>query len=160
MDPGALVLVLSVVVVVILFSFLRGRGGVRRQPEVVQFLLFDVKMNQALVDAFYDRKKIRSFERTNWEINKSKISFLSESLKDTLRVTFALVEELNEEIKVVQKAVKKDTTRDRREVDVTKLTEPLAKCREGLEGWLIDTIGTTEVPIRYPSISGFLFGER
>ncbi len=156
MDPGALVLVLSIVVVVVLFSFLRGKGGVRRQPEVVQFLLFDVKMDQALVDAFYDRKKIRSFERTNWEINKSKISFLSESLKDTLRATFALVEELNEEIK----AVKKDKTRDRREVDVTKLTEPLAKCREGLEGWLIDTIGTTEVPIRYPSISGFLFGER
>ena len=156
MDPGALVLVLSIVVVVVLFSFLRGKGGVRRQPEVVQFLLFDVKMNQALVDAFYDRKKIRGFERTNWEINKSKISFLSESLKDTLRATFALVEELNEEIK----AVKKDKTRDRREVDVTKLTEPLAKCREGLEGWLIETIGTTEVPIRYPSISGFLFGER
>lgn len=156
MDPGALVLVLSIVVVVVLFSFLRGKGGVRRQPEVVQFLLFDVKMNQALVDAFYDRKKIRGFERTNWEINKSKISFLSESLKDTLRATFALVEELDGEIK----AVKKDKTRDRREVDVTKLTEPLAKCREGLEGWLIDTIGTTEVPIRYPSISGFLFGER
>ncbi len=154
MDPGALVLVLSIVVVVVLFSFLRGKGGVRRQPEVVQFLLFDVKINQALVETFYDRTKIRGFERTNWEINKSKISFLSESLKDTLRATFALVEELDGEIK----AVKKDKTRDRREVDVTKLTEPLAKCREGLEGWLIDTIGTTEVPIRYPSISGFLFG--
>ncbi len=45
-------------------------------------------------------------------------------------------------------------------MDVTKLTEPLAKCREGLEGWLMDTIGTTEVAIRYPSLSGFLFGER
>ncbi|MEE8354022.1 MAG: hypothetical protein V3S10_06145 [Dehalococcoidales bacterium] len=157
MDPGALVLILSIIVVIVLFSFLRGKGGgVRRQPEVVQFLLFDVKINQAMVSTFYDRKKIRHFERTNWEINKSKISFLGESLKDTLRATFALVEELNGEIK----AVKKDKTRDRREVDVTKLTEPLAKCREGLEGWLMDTIGTTEVAIRYPSLSGFLFGER
>ncbi len=156
MDPGALVLVLSIVVVVVLFSFLRGKGGVRRQPEVVQFLLFDVKMNQALVDAFYDRKKIRGFERTNWEINKSKISFLSESLKDTLRATFALVEELDGEIK----AVKKDKTRDRHEVDVSKLAEPLAKCREGLEGWLMEALGTTEVKPRYPSMMGMFFGDR
>ena len=156
MNAGPLVLILSIIVIVVLFSFLRGKGGVRHQPEVVQFLLFDVKINQALVEVFYDRKKLRGFERTNWEINKSKISFLSESLKDTLRATFALVEEVNAEIK----AVKKDKTRDRREVDVSTLREPLAKCREGLEGWLMDTIGTTEVAPRYPSISGFLFGER
>ncbi len=155
-DWGAVVLLLTMVVIFVIFSFARGRGGVRHQPEVVKFLLFDVKMNQALVDTFYERKKVRGFERTNWEINKSRISFLSESLKETLRNTFTMVEELSAEVK----ALKKDKTRDRREVDVAKLKEPLAKCREGLEGWLMETLGTTEVPIRYPSLTGFFFGER
>jgi hypothetical protein len=156
MDTGAIVLVISIVVVVVLFSLFRGRGSVRHQPEVVQFVLFDVKINQALVTTFLERKKIRGLERTNWEINKGKITFLSESLKETLRNTFAMVEEVNAEIK----AVKKDKTRDRREVDIDRLTEPLQKCRDGLEGWLMETIGSTTVPPRYPTISGFLFGER
>ncbi len=156
MNSGPIVVVLSIVFIIVAFSFLRGKGGVSHKPEVIQFLLFDIKINQALVSTFYDQKKIRSFERTNWEINKSKISFLNESLKETLRRTFAMVVEVNEEIK----AVKKDKTRDRREVDVSRLTDPLDKCRRGLEGWLMETLGTTEVPPRYPSLTGFLFGER
>ncbi len=156
MDTGAIVLIVTMIAVVVLFSIFRGKGGVRHRPEVVQFLLFDVKMNQSLIITFYDREKIRGFERTNWEINKSKISFLGESLKDTLRNTFTLVEELNAEIK----AVKKDKTRDRHEVDVSKLAEPLAKCREGLEGWLMEALGTTEVKPRYPSLMGMFFGDR
>jgi len=156
MDTGAIVLIVTICALIILFSLFRGKGDVRRRPEVVQFLLFDIKMNQALVDTFFEREKLRGFERTNWEVNKSRIGFLGESLKDTLRNTFALVEELNEEIK----AVKKDKTRDRHEIDVSKLTEPLAKCREGLEGWLMETLGTTEVKPRYPSVMGMLFGER
>jgi len=156
MDPGALAVVLSIVVIVVLFSFLRGRGGVRHRPEVIQFLLYDVKLNQVLVDTFYQREKPRRFERTNWEINKSKIGFLSESLKETLKMTFGLIEDVNQEIKVV----KKDKSRSHNEIKVGHLKEPLAKCREGLEGWLMDTLGTTEVAPRYPSITGFLFGER
>ena len=156
METGAIVLIATMVLLVILFSFFRGRGGVRHKPEVVQLLLFDVRMNESLVLTFHEREKIRGFERTNWEINKSKIGFLGESLKDTLRNTFAVVEELNAEIK----AVKKDKTRDRHEVNVSKLTEPLAKCREGLEGWLMETIGTTKVPTRYPTMMGLFFGER
>lgn len=156
MDFGALGVVLTIVVVVVLFSFLRGRGGVRHRPEVIQFLLYDIKLNQALVEAFHQREKPRRFEKTNWEINKSKIGFLSESLKDTLRMTFDMVEEINQDIKLV----KKNKSGDYKGINVTKLKEPLAKCREGLEGWLMDAIGTTEVPPRYPSLTGFLFGER
>ncbi len=156
MDFGALAVVLTIIVVVMMFSFLRGRGGVRHRPEVVQFVLFDVKLNQALVDTFYEREKPRRFERTNWEINKSKISFLSDELRETLRMTFGMVEELNQDLKVI----KKDKSRGHKELNVTKLKEPLAKCREGLEGWLMDAIGTTEVAPRYPTLMGTLFGER
>ena len=157
MDTGGLILIVSVVMIVLLFSFLRGRGsGVRNRPEVIQFLLFDVKVNQALVETFYQREKPRRLEKTNWELNKSKISFLSDSLQETLKMTFGMVADINAELKII----KKDKSRSFKEINVNQLVEPLAKCREGLEGWLMDTLGTTEVPIRYPSLTGFLFGDR
>ena len=156
MDFGALAVVLSIVVIVVLFSFFRGHGGVKHRPEVVQFVLFDVKLNQVLVDTFHKREKPRRLEKTNWEINKSKIGFLGESLKETLKLTFDMVEEVNQELK----QAKKNKSLSYQDINVSKLKEPLAKCREGLEGWLMDTIGTTEVSPRYPSITGFLFGDR
>jgi len=156
MDFGAVGVVVTIIIIVVLFSFLRGRGGVRHRPEVVQFLLFDVKLNQVLVDTFHQREKPRRLEKTNWEINKSKISFLSESLKDTLKLTFDMVEEVNQDLKLT----KKNKSLSYQDINVSKLKDPLARCREGLEGWLMETIGTTEVSPRYPSLSGFMFGER
>ena len=157
MDSGALVLIVSVIVILVLFSLLRGGGGsIRRRPEVVRFLLFDVKINQALVDSFHQRDKPKRFEKTNWEINKRKIAFLGEDLTETLRTTFDMVEGFNSQIK----QMKKSGALSHQDMDVSSLVEPLKKCREGLESWLMDTLGTLDVPIRYPSLSGFLFGER
>jgi len=155
MDSGALILILTLGLVLLLFSFLRGRGGVRHRPEVVQSLLYDVRLNQALIETFYQREKPRRFERTNWEMNKSKIGFLGESLKETLTMTFAAVEDLNREIKYIKRS-----KLSHMDINVTKLKEPLAKCRQGLEDWMMDNLGTTEVAPRYPSLMGFLFGER
>ena len=63
MDVDLFWLVLSLLIVVVLFYFLRGRGGVRRRPEMVQLVLTDVKMDQALVQTFYIQEKPRQFER-------------------------------------------------------------------------------------------------
>ena len=152
MNYGVLAVVLSLVLIIALFSFLRGRGGVRERPEVAQFLLYDVKMNQALVEVFYVQEKPRRFEKSNWEINKNKIGFLDETLKETLRMTFGMVDELNQDIKLV----KKNKT-SHQSINVTKLVEPLAVCRKGLEDWMIENVGTTELPTKYPSIWDTLF---
>jgi hypothetical protein len=152
MDYGVLAVVLSIILVIALFSFLRGRGGVMQRPEVVQFVLYDVKMNQALVETFYIREKPKRFEKSNWEINKKKIGFLDESLQETLRMTFGMVEDLNQDIKLV----KKNKT-SHQSINVTKLVEPLAACRKGLEDWMMENLGTTEPPPKYPSIWDTLF---
>ena len=154
MDTGALWVVLSLIVVVALFSFLRGRGGVRRRPEIVQLILIDVKMNQALVAAFYLREKPKQFERNNWTLYKSNVGFLGESLNETLRLTFSMVEDINQEIKFA----KKNKT-SHQSIDVTKLTEPLAECRKGLEDWMMENLGTTELPLKHPSFLGTFFGQ-
>ncbi|UCB42079.1 MAG: hypothetical protein JSV77_06305 [Dehalococcoidales bacterium] len=154
MDTGAIWVVVSLLIVVALFSFLRGRGSVRRHPEIIQLILTDVKMDQALVSAFYLREKPRKFERNNWELYKNDVGFLGESLNETLRLTFSIVEDLNQEIKLVKKS-----KTSHQSINVAKLTEPLAACRKGLEDWMMEHLGTTEPPLKRPSFLGTFFGQ-
>jgi len=154
MDADLLWVVLSLLVVVMLFYFLRGRGGVRRRPDIVQLILNDVKMDQALVQTFYILEKPRQFERNNWTLYKNNLGFLGASLNETLAMTFGMVEDINQEIKFA----KKNKT-SHQGIDVNKLAEPLAECRKGLEGWMMENLGTTELPLRRPSLIGTLFGQ-
>ena len=52
MGTGSWVLIAVIAIVLIIFSLLRRRTGVAKYPEVVQALLFDIKLNQALAHAF------------------------------------------------------------------------------------------------------------
>jgi hypothetical protein len=143
-------------IVLILFSLVRRRGGAAKYPEVVQALLYDVKLDQALAEHFLEITKLRRFENVNWLMNKDKIGFLGESLKDMLRETFKLVEEFNQQIKAAQKA-KSDSYKT---IDLTRFKELLDKCRQELEDWMVQKTGQKELPPKYPTLWGSLFGER
>jgi hypothetical protein len=148
--------ILIIGIVLILFSLVRRRGGAAKYPEVVQALLYDVKLDQALAEHFLEITKMRRFENVNWLMNKDKIGFLGESLKDMLRETFKLVEEFNQEIKAAQKA-KSDSYKT---IDLTRFKELLDKCRQELEEWMVQKTGQKELPPKYPTLWGSLFGER
>ena len=152
----SLPLIISVIVVVLLFSLLRRRGGTRNQPDMIQAILFDVKLNQVLIDTYHRREKPKKFERTNWLLYKDKISFLKETLKENLKEAFALVDDINQQIQFA----KKSKSESYKNIDLSKLRELLIVCREGLEEWMVDNTGQKELPPRYPSLTGFLFGER
>ena len=154
MDYGFLIVIVPILIVVALLSFLRGRGSVRRHPEIVQLIRNDVKMDQALVAVFHLREKPKQFERNNWELYKNNVGFLGESLNETLRLTFSMVEDLNQEIKLAKK-----NKMSHQGINVTNLTEPLAACLKGLEDWMIENLGTTEPPTKYPSLLGTFFGQ-
>ena len=149
-------IILIIGIVLILFSLVRRRGGAAKYPEVVQALLYDVKLDQALAEHFLEITKMRRFENVNWLMNKDKIGFLGESLKDMLRETFKLVEEFNEQIKAAQKA-KSDSYKT---IDLTRFKELLDKCRQELEDWMVLKTGQKELPPKYPTLWGSLFGER
>ena len=148
--------ILIIGIVLILFSLVRRRGGAAKYPEVVQALLYDVKLDQALAEHFLEITKLRRFENVNWLMNKDKIGFLGESLKDMLRETFKLVEEFNQQIKEAQKA-KSDSYKT---IDLTRFKELLDKCRQELEDWMVQKTGQKELPPKYPTLWGSLFGER
>ena len=153
---GTWILIASIGIVLILFSLVRRRGGAAKYPEIVQALLYDVKFNQALATHFLEITKLRRFENVNWLMNKDKIGFLGESLKDMLRETFALVEEFNRQIKAAKKA-KSDSYKT---IDLTRFKELLDKCCQELEDWMVQKTGQKELPPKYPTLMGTIFGER
>lgn len=156
MDLGALPVIITLGVVILLFWLLRRRGGIRQRPEVVQSLIYEVRLNQALVDTFHLRGKPRRFEDTNWHLHKNKLDFLEDSLQSILTEVFDTVEDFNQQIK----AAKKAKTIDKLNLNVGKLKEPLANCKKGLEDWLEEHTGHRELPPKYPTLFGSLFGER
>jgi hypothetical protein len=153
---GSWVIIAIVGIVLIFFSLLRRRGGAAKYPEVVQALLFDIKLNQAMAIHFLEIAKPRRFENVNWQMNKDRIGFLGESLKEMLREVFAKVEEYNKQIKEAQKA-KSDSYKA---IDLTRFKELLEKCRQELEDWMVQKTGQKELPPKYPTIMGTFFGER
>jgi len=190
-DFGTLPLLITLGVIILLFFLVRRRGGsVRQRPELVQSLIYEVRLNQVLVDTFHLREKPKSFESTQWQLYKDKLDFLEETfakkckdcghehenmvercnrcgsenlrgrsrndLRETLSDVFSRIEEYNVEIK----AAKKARSTDFLNTDVSKLKTPLARSKKGLEDWLEENTGHRELPPKYPTMLGSLFGER
>lgn len=156
MDSGAWMLIVTFALIVILFAFLRPRGGARKYPEIIQFIIYDIRINKALIESFLLRDKPKDFATSNWELNKTKIGFLTETQRELLRETFTLATELN----ITIKAARKNKSDSYRSLDLTHFKELLDKCQQELEDWMITNTGQKDYTPKYPSISGFFFGER
>jgi hypothetical protein len=156
MNPGALILVLSLLVIIILFSLFRRRGGPSKYPETVQAILWDVKINEVLANTIQVRPKPTPFETVNWQLYQKKMGFLEETLKQDLRESFELATKFNVDIRAARKA-KSDSYKN---LDLSRLKELLVKCRQELEDWMIKNTGSKELPPKYPTMSSFFFGDR
>ena len=156
MNTGSWVFIVTIIIILILISLTRRRGGAAKYPEIVQSLLFDVRINQGLAKYFLELKKPRRFENSNWMMNKERIGFLGESLKLMLKETFTLAEEYNKQIKEAKKA-RSDSYKT---IDLTRFKELLDKCRQELEDWMVQKTGSKDLPPKYPTLMGTLFGER
>jgi hypothetical protein len=156
MEAGSWILIIVFGIIIILFTLIRPRGGPHKYPEVIQYILYDIRMNQVLVESFLQRDKPKTFEHNNWEINKTKIHFLTETQRELLKETFALVDEFN----AIIKPAKKNKTDSYKNIDLTKFKELLDKCQKELEDWMITNTGQKDLPMKYPSIWSSLFGER
>ena len=155
MDPALIFLIVVLGVILLLFSLLRRRGGPKKYPEIVQSVLWDIKLNQALALSFGVSEKIRYFEQNGWMLNKDKIGFLNESLKDKLQETFRLVNEFNGIIR----ASKKNKDANYRTIDLLHFRELLEQCRQELEDWMVKTTGSKEYLPKAPGLSTFFLGD-
>jgi hypothetical protein len=156
MTFGSWILIISLFIILLLFTLLRPRSNPRKYPEIIQSLIYDIKLNLVLVETFLQRIKPRIFEHNNWEINKTKIGFLTETQKTLLKETFTLTDELNVQIRAAKKA-KSDSYKS---LDLTNYKELLEKSLKELEDWMVTNTGHKELPLKYPSLWNIFTGDR
>jgi len=145
-DIGLLVLLVALFIGSIFFRKRRGETA----PMVIAMGLYrDVDKNQKLVEAFSFRLKIKKFKTKTWQKHKNRVDFLGEELRAALTDAFELAEDFNQQIDA---AKKKGSSSYLSTIQVDKLGEPLARCRQGLEKWIQDNWGNRGL---YPKRIGF-----
>lgn len=155
---GNVPIILMIIGLILLqFFFMRRRKPERTRQAIVQSLLSEVRLNQALVESAHLRQKPQKFAMAGWHINKSKLDFLQQSLQGTLSDAFGMAEDFNRQIAAAKKYKSASYMVN---VNMDKLKEPLAKSRQGLEQWLQLNTGTKEPPLEYPGMFDGLFGRR
>ena len=106
----------------------------RRAPlgRVLQ-IFANIRYAEKLRQEFSDSRKVRKFRVNGWEKNKRKVLFLPEELRTKLDGLFGNLADIN---------IKIDTAMKFRSdaylvtIDVNKLEQPLASCKEKLQKWL------------------------
>ncbi|MFC2025471.1 hypothetical protein ACFLTG_03580 [Chloroflexota bacterium] len=151
------IIVLAIGLALLQIFFIRKRKPAVTQQGIIQSLLSDIRVNQALVENYHLLKKPEKFEAVSWQRSKSKLDFLSQSLQGVLSDTFTPIEDFNQQIEAARKH---KSTSYMVNVDVGKVKGPLAKSRQGLEEWLTTNIETKEPPTKYPGFLESFFGGR
>ena len=141
--------IIVLIVGLIALQFIVGR---RRKPEstrqqIIQDLLLEVRLNQAMLESYHQRLKPKKFEVNDWKRSKDKLDFLGQSLQRSLSDAYMIIEDFNHQI---DEAKKYKSASYMASVNTDKLKEPLAKCRQGLQEWLLAS--TAANPPKRPGI--------
>lgn len=151
------IIVMIVGLILLQFFLKRRRKPEVTQQEIAQRLLSEVRLNQAVVELFSVRQKPKKFETVSWQMSKSKLDFLDESVQGALSKVFMMVEDANRQIDAAKKYKSASYVVS---IDTSRIRDSLTESKEGLEEWLQSVTGTKEPPPKYPSIIDSLFGGR
>lgn len=158
MDFSNVPIILLVIGLVLLqFFLMRRRKPEVTQQEIVQNLLSEVRLNQALAETFHLRQKPKRFEVTSWQRSKAKLDFLPQPLQVALSDAFGIIEDFNQQIET---AKKQKSASYMAGVNIDRLKKPLAESRQGLEQRLTSITGTKKPPAKYPGMFDDWTGRR
>lgn len=93
----------------------------------------NIRHAEKLCREFSYSRSVRKFRVSGWEKNKGKVLFLPEELRVDLAKLFGTLADINIKIDTAMK-FKSDAYLVT--VDVKKLEEPLASCKEQLKAWV------------------------
>jgi hypothetical protein len=125
--------IIPVVILLVVNVFFRKQHEQKRRLTVVKRLLSEINYNQELVEAFSFRWQTKKFKVGNWKRNKDKMDYIDQSLHATLAGAYEIAEEFNREIDAAKKHKSPGYLAN---IRVDRLTEPLARSKQGLEEWL------------------------
>ena len=154
MDFGALgerlPLILAIVALILLQFFLRRR----RKPEgthdeIVQSLLGEVKLNQAVVGMLSAGQRPRRLEVVTWQRNRDKLEFLAQPLRAALSDAYRVAEEFNQQLDTARKYKLSTSLAN---INPNSLNESLSQSQQVLEDWLLSQTGGKEAGKKYPGM--------
>ena len=122
------------VIMFIIFNVLfKKQREQQRRASVAKSLLSETKYNSNLVDSFSLQLQMKNFKTTTWKRNKDKMDYIDQSLYSTLTNAYEIADGFNREIDV---AKKHKSTSYSAGIDASRLIEPLARSKQGLDDWL------------------------
>jgi len=105
----------------------------QRQLGVVKSLLSEIEYNSNLVDSFSMRSQMKNFKTATWKRNREKMDYIDQSLYSTLADAYEIADGFNRDIDAAKKHKSASYIAG---IDVSRLTKPLAKSKQGLKEWL------------------------
>jgi len=146
MDFGDIADNLPIIITVVLliffqFFFRRRRQQETTEPDIVQSLLSEVRLNLAIADIYTMHWRTKRFETTSWQRNLTKLDFLDQPLQRALSDAYTMALDFNQQI---AEAKKYKSTSYMASISVDRLKGPLTESKEGLEDWLESGAGTEE----------------
>ncbi len=122
------------VILFLLFNVLfKKQREQQRRMAVVKSLLSEIDHNSKLVDSFSFQFQVKNFKTATWKKNKDKMDYVDQTLYSTLADAYEIADGFNREIDAARKHKSSSYVAG---IDISRLMEPLAKSRQGLEEWL------------------------
>jgi len=122
------------IIIFILFNVVfKKQREKQRQLGVVKSLLSETEYNSNLVDSFSMRSQMKNFKTATWKRNRDKMDYIDQSLYSTLADAYEIADGFNREIDA---AKKHESASYIAGINVSRLTKPLAKSKQGLKEWL------------------------
>ena len=137
LDWGEIGKVLSYLIPVIVFALynvlFRKQREQQRRVSVVKSLLSETDYNSKLAESFSLRSQMKKFKTATWKRNRDKMDYIDQSLHSILASAYEIADELNGDMDA---AKKHESTSYVAGIGTSRLIEPLAKSKRGLETWL------------------------
>ncbi len=140
------IIILAIIVIALIWFI--GRRGKRGTPklQVMLGLISDVNDNIKLLETRrINPQSTKKFRGRSWKAYQDKLDFLDATTVNTLKETFNLVSDFNEQIELAKKS---QTTATLQELPLDKLKQPLTKSKEVLVQWLRANLQTELGPTR------------
>jgi len=143
--------IIGIVVIMALNFLFRGRKAEKGPMEMVMALLSDIRHNERIVDSFRFNSQPKKFKTGSWKRNQAKLSFLDQELQTTLSQAFGIAEEFNKDVDAARKYKSASYLAN---VNVSRLSKPLADSKRGLEEWLQANTGKQDMLPRRRGLFG------
>jgi hypothetical protein len=132
-------IIFAVVIFALFWVLTRGRGrGTNTRLQTVINAISNVNDNLKIMEMHrINKESTKKFKTLDWDIYKTRLSFLDEQAADALKTSYSMMNGFNEKIETARKT---KSTGILQEIQIDNLNEPLTKGKQGLAAWLRENI--------------------